>query len=518
MNAQKVEDLGKELIDRIQKGENFETIAKQYSKDNYTKNNGGDVGYFTAGQINSPEIEGAAYSTELGQVYPHLIKSGYGYHIIKITEKYPRKPSVHVAHILASFTDSTQKADTVRALKKIQNIEQQLKKGAGFAELAAKYSDDKRSGIKGGDIGFIERGRTVKEFEDVAFKMKKDQISSIIKSRYGFHIIKYIEESKDKPFDEQKDELKELYQRVKYNKDYNELTEKLKTEFKYSKNDDVLNQILSAGDTLKTQNDYLNSNLKKEFGLKTVFTVNGNPFNADSLFYYMIASGNFSNKKIDSNILNNGLNKYSGVVLIREKVVNYDKQNPEFGKLLEEYRNGTYLFKILDEEVWAKISIDSVKLRAYYNLIKDNYKTKAQVEYKEIHCQKELVINDCYNFAVQKFNFDTLYVRYNERKNIGTNTVSGLVDYDTSKQSQQAYDLKDIGDISKPFKVDDGWSIVKILKRIPSRNKIYDEAKSEVASILQDQETKRLENEYIARLKKEYEPKLYYNELTKAFK
>jgi len=78
------------VADRIQKGESFESLVKQYSQDNYTKNNGGDVGYFTAGQINSPEIEDAAYSTEPGHVYPHLIKSGYGYHIIKITEKYLR--------------------------------------------------------------------------------------------------------------------------------------------------------------------------------------------------------------------------------------------------------------------------------------------------------------------------------------------------------------------------------------------------------------------------------------------
>jgi len=518
MNTEKVEALGKELIDRIQKGESFESLAKQYSKDIYTKNNGGDVGYFTAGQINSPEIEDAAYSSEQGQVYPHLIKSNYGYHIIKITEKYPRKPSVHVAHILALMTDSTKKTDTLRALTKIRDIEQQLKNGADFAELAAKYSDDKESGKKGGDIGFIERGKTVKEFENVAFKMKKGEISPIVKSRFGFHIIKYIGESKDKSLEEQREELKELYQRVRYKKDYNDLIEKLRTDFSYSKNDEVLNKILSTGDTLKTQNDYLKSNLKKEFGEKTVFTVNGTPCSADSLFYFMIASGNYASKKIDSKILSDGLNKYSGIVLIREKVVNYDKQNPEFEKLLVEYQNGTYLFKLLDQEVWSKIAIDSTKLQSFYNQTKGDYKTKAQVEFKEIYCLNDATINECYESAVHNSNFDTLYNKYNEHKTDGNNTTSGLVDFDKNEQAMQAHDLKDIGYISKPFKSEGGWSIVKLLKKVPGKSKSFEEAKSEVTSIFQDQETKRLENEYIARLKKIYEPKLYYNELTKAYK
>ena len=518
MNAQKIEKLGNQIIERIQKGESFESLVKEYSKDTYTKNSGGDVGYFSAGLINSPEIEDAVYSTEPGQIYPHLVKSAYGYHIIKVTEKQTRKPSVHVAHILVKYSDSTNIADTAKALKKIQDMEQQLKNGADFGDLAIKYSDDKESGKRRGDLGFIERGKTVKEFDDLAFKMKKNEISPIIKTRFGFHLIKFIEESQYKPFEEQRDELKEMYQRVRYNKDYNKLIDKLKIEFKFSENDEVRNRILSKGDTLKTEGDYLKSTLKKELGKETVFTINTIPYNSDSLFGFMMKAGNYTKKKIDPNVLNDGINKYSSNLLLQEKALKYDKENPEFAKLIEEYQDGTYLFKILDEEVWAKMSIDSVKLLAFYNQTKDNYKTKEQVGYKEIHCQKDSVINNCYTLAISSFDFDTLYTRFNEWKGNGTKPVNDLVDFDNNDQSKQAFELKNIDDISKPFKVDGGWSIVKLLKRAPIRTKNFDEAKSEVTSIFQDQETKRYENEYIARLKRLYEPKLYYNELTKAFK
>jgi len=518
MNAQKVETLGKQIIERIQKGESYDSLAKHYSKDTYTKNRGGDVGYFTAGQINSPDVEDACYSTEPGQIYPHLVSSANGYHIIKITEKQLRRVAVHVAHILILYTDSTKVADTAKAFKKIQNIEQQLKDGADFSSLAIKYSDDKVSGKKGGDIGFIERGKTVKEFDEAAFKLQKNEISPIIKTRFGFHIISFLGALKDKPFEDQKQELKDLYQRIRFKKDYDELIEKFKVEYKYSKNDEVLNRILSKGDTVKTESDYLNSNMKKELGDKTVFTVNGIPYSSDSLFSFMIKSGNYTMKKIDSKILNDGLSKYSGNILMRENALNYDKQNPEFAKLLEEYRNGTYLFKILDEEVWAKMSIDSLKLHDFYNQTKENYKTKEQVQFKEIHCQKYAVINECYTLTSSNADFDTLYSKYNEPKNNSKNIVSELVDYDNNEASNHAFELKNIGDISKPFEIENGWSIVKLLKKSPIRTKNFEEAKSEVTSIFQDQETKRLENEYILRLKKVYEPKLNYNELTKAFK
>jgi peptidyl-prolyl cis-trans isomerase SurA len=518
MNAKQVKALGNEIIARIQKGESFESMAKKYSKDNLTKNIGGDVGFYTAGEINNPEIEDAIYSTEPGNIYPHFIKSEFGYHLFKVTEKQPRKIALRLSHILVRYVDSLKIVDTLKAYKKIQGIEQQLKNGADFAELAKKYSDDKTSGKKGGDLGFIERRRTIKDFEEAAFKLGKNEISPIIKTRIGFHIIKCFGEAKPIAFDEQKEELKNIYKHTRFQNDYDNLIGKLKIELKYSKNDEVLNKILATGDTIKTLNDYLKSNLKKELGDKTIFTINGNPYCTDSLFEFMISSGNYTMKKIDPKLLNDGFDKYSSDMIIKEKVLIYDQENPEFADLLIEYENGTYLFKIIDQEVWAKLKIDSTKLQEIYNNNKENYKTKDQVVYQEIHCQKDSVIDKCYSLAMSKFNFDTLYAKYNERKGNGTKTVSDLVDYDFNEQSKQAFQLKNIGDISKPFYIDAAWSIVKLIKKSPIRIKNFDEAKSEVTSIFQEQETKRLENEYIIQLKKEYEPKLYYNELTKAFK
>ena len=65
----------------------------------------------------------------------------------------------------------------------------QLNGGADFAELAKKYSQD-GSASGGGDLGLISRGQTVKEFEDAAFALESGQVSGVVKTQFGYHIIK----------------------------------------------------------------------------------------------------------------------------------------------------------------------------------------------------------------------------------------------------------------------------------------------------------------------------------------
>ena len=67
-----------------------------------------------------------------------------------------------------------------------------LKNGESFTNLAKELSIDKASGKRGGDLGFFRKGMMVKPFEDVAFKLEKDQISAPVKTEFGYHIIKRI--------------------------------------------------------------------------------------------------------------------------------------------------------------------------------------------------------------------------------------------------------------------------------------------------------------------------------------
>ncbi len=108
----------------------------------------------------------------------------------------PIKETVEIAHILKQIKagESSRQA----ALDKIREIKKQLDAGADFEELARKYSEDVASAKRGGDLGFTKRGDFVKEFEETAFSLKQGEISDIVETQFGFHIIQLIERRGEK--------------------------------------------------------------------------------------------------------------------------------------------------------------------------------------------------------------------------------------------------------------------------------------------------------------------------------
>ena len=115
---------------------------------------------------------------------------------------------VHARHILIKTVDKSD-AEKKQLLAKAQDVLKQLKGGADFAELAKKYSDDTGTAPKGGDFDWFVKGQMVPEFEKAAFSMKPKEISGIVTTTYGYHIIQVLEHEQAhvKPFDEVKAQL-----------------------------------------------------------------------------------------------------------------------------------------------------------------------------------------------------------------------------------------------------------------------------------------------------------------------
>jgi peptidyl-prolyl cis-trans isomerase D len=124
-------------------------------------------------------------------------------------QQYQVPNRVHPEHILFMTVGKTD-AEVDEIKKNAEDVLKQAKKGAKFEDLAKKYSEDPGSKDKGGDLGWITQGQTVPEFEKTAFGLDKGQISDLVKTQYGFHIIKVLdkETARTKTFDEVKDSLR----------------------------------------------------------------------------------------------------------------------------------------------------------------------------------------------------------------------------------------------------------------------------------------------------------------------
>ncbi len=103
---------------------------------------------------------------------------------------------VNISHILMNIKARGKAKE--EALKKIQEIRQKILNGSDFAAMARLYSEDPGSASKGGELGFIKRGDFVKEFEAVAFNLKPGEVSDVVETRFGLHIIQLIEKRGEK--------------------------------------------------------------------------------------------------------------------------------------------------------------------------------------------------------------------------------------------------------------------------------------------------------------------------------
>lgn len=140
---------------------------------------------------------------------------------------------VRASHILIKVDPQADEGKRADAQKKIREIQKKLQKGEDFATLAKALSEGP-SKVKGGDLGYFSRGRMVKSFEDAAFALKTNEVSDIVETKFGYHLIKV---TKKKPetiatFEDVKDKLGQYLKQQKVQKEVRIYVDRLKEKAK----------------------------------------------------------------------------------------------------------------------------------------------------------------------------------------------------------------------------------------------------------------------------------------------
>ena len=103
-----------------------------------------------------------------------------------------RQDEIRVRQILVAFPDGGDISSRGEALLRIQSIQDRIRQGENFAALALEYSDDP-SKARGGDLGYLERNQMISSFADAAFSLKPGQVSDIVETRFGYHLVKVMD-------------------------------------------------------------------------------------------------------------------------------------------------------------------------------------------------------------------------------------------------------------------------------------------------------------------------------------
>jgi len=140
---------------------------------------------------------------------------------------------VRASHILIKLNPEADESQKVAARKKIEEVQMKLKKGEDFAALAKEFSEGPSS-VKGGDLGYFNKGQMVKSFEKVAFALKPGEVSGVTETKFGYHLIKVVDKKPESimKYEEIKDRLQQHLKQKKTQEKLDILIKQLKGKAK----------------------------------------------------------------------------------------------------------------------------------------------------------------------------------------------------------------------------------------------------------------------------------------------
>lgn len=481
---------------RVLKGEDFKTLAEQFSEDPSAKENKGDLGYFSVFRMVYP-FENGAYNTKVGEV-SEPIRSRFGYHLIYVTDVRDNRGDVVVGHIMLSKSEDKNQND--ENANKIKDIYQKLQQGEKFEDLAKQFSEDKTTSEQGGKLARISSGQLNSVvFEDAVFSLKNiGDYSKPVETEFGWHIIKLFEKFPVKTFEEAKTDIENSVKRDERSRLIEaSMNHKLEKKYKPVADSKLIANILTLVDnTYYTGEFTLPENT--ELYNKTVLTLDSKKISGVEFLNYIKKQQNRMQrvepleklkKELAENFVISSLNAYYDE--------NLEKEFPEFNNVMQEYKEGLLLFDLMEKEIWQKAQTDSLGLEAFYQKNKDNYKWNQRIDAIVASSVKPEFVEKAQKFFKKKKSVDYIKKQLNKDAVVNIMIDQGYFEQGSSRLPKDYKLSKGVSDI---YKEGDYYYVILGQKILPSSTKSLEEARGRVVSDYQQY----LEEHWLDSLKKEF--------------
>lgn len=365
------------IIQRLDKGEDFGAVALEYSQDRTVKMNNGDLYYFTGG-MTVPEFEDAVYDLKVGNYTKKPVRTMFGLHIVKLTDRKPRIESVRIWHILIQDKRDSlgNLIDSVATYQRALDVYNKAKNGENFEALVDQFSEDPGSKTMKGDLGNIERRRLAQPIDSAAFIIKVGDIAGPIRSPYGWHIIRKTDEKKIGSFEKEYETIKNEYKKTKkYKDDYAKYVETLKGKYDFKILNEGLSFLKSKFDSLKTISDFNLDSLFNPQDKETVLaTYSGGQVKAADFINHMNTNRDFSRMALTEQTLISIINSSSENPILNKRAADAKvEKDDEYIANVTDYENGLLVFRVDQDELWSKVKLSDTDLMSYYESNKSKY-------------------------------------------------------------------------------------------------------------------------------------------------
>ncbi|EDM43162.1 possible peptidyl-prolyl cis-trans isomerase [unidentified eubacterium SCB49] len=501
----------KEALDKARSGEDFGTLAGTYSEEPGAAERGGDIGYFSTFTM-VHQFEDMAYETPVGEI-SDIVRTQFGYHILKVEDKRERSPDITVSHIMISDKDNA--ARTFDPEERINEVNTLLKQGSSFEDLAKQYSEDKNSGKKGGKLNRFGKGQLRSAaFEEVAYGLKNvGDVSEPFKTEFGWHIVRLDEKHTHQTFEEQKEMLeKKVGEGPRSKIVVMAVNEKIKEKYGFKGEDNFkpfFTEFVTDSIFNKTWDFDENFSQKDKmlFEIGDDYTATYGDF-ASFIKQLQLDRGLPKNK---SRIIADGYDMFETQELKKYFRTKLEETNEDYASVISEYRDGLLIFDVMRLNVWDKAKKDTIGSKAYYEAHKQNYNWKKRISADVISSSQEDMIKVASTMLSNGKTIQEIKEALNQNDKISIIASSGK--YEEDDQSLPENFVIEKG-VSKPYEQHGNFVIVNVKDIIPSRVKLYDEVKGGVISDYQ----KQVEKEWMESLRDKHKVEVNKKTLNKVKK
>jgi peptidyl-prolyl cis-trans isomerase SurA len=493
---------------RILNGAPFGQVAMEVSDDPSARDrqsprnnktipgNKGDLGYFSVFDMVYP-FETGAYNTMVGEV-SQPVRTDFGYHIIKVTDRIPAQGSIEAAHLYLQMPDSASASDSASKEKEAMDIYNLIKKeDSDWDAMVKQYSDDKGSAARGGILPAFDVNRMVPEFiEAISHMSDSGEISKPVLTSYGWHIIKLIKKSGVPTFEEAKNDLRKRLEKDKRAQKSKEIIiEDIKKEYGYEVYQDGLEQLYSVVDSSIYNGKWA---VPETADLsEPVMKIGDTTRKAMDLARFMVSRQNIGKNENRNEFVNKTFKEFSDEQCRAYEDGQLENKYPEFRAIVKEYRDGILLFELTNEKVWAYASKDTVGLETYYEAHKKDFMWDTRLD-ASIYTVNDTNYVDAIRKMIEKgksdeeieeeLGNDTLNIVRIERKKFQKDenaTIDGI------KWKKGLTDAR-----RKGLKIE----FVRVYEKISPQPKSFEEARGLITAGYQEQ----LEEEWIEELRAKY--------------
>ncbi len=496
------------IRDRLNRGESFETIARQQSSDSYSAVNGGDLGYFNVFNMVYP-FENACYNAEVGQVVGP-VRTQYGYHLIKVLDKRPARYRMTAAHILLLDTEDRPNPE---AAKKIQDLYKSLQAGEDFNALARKHSQDQSSLQRGGQLPPFGLNQMLPEFEDAAFALAADgDFSEPFQTKLGWHIVKRVSREEVPAFERMQGELAGKIRRdERSNASLQAFLATLSARYNVSIDEAAVNQVLKALEKGKsmaklTKPVVTYSSIQSGSGVITQTEFAARAIDAEARRLASLNEPSDNVKKVDPAQAYSVLQPMINAALLAEAEYRLPSENATFRFLAQEYREGILVFDLTREKVWDAASQDSAQLANFFAAFQDQYQWNNRYTGTVFTTSNEKVAKKAADQLRRGVPAEKVARVLNAKDPLAlaAQDYTALESGNSTLNNKQKLLVDVTGDsgekVSGPLAFEDGFAVVVVTETLPAGPKTLSECRGQVITDLQ----KALEEQWLEYLGQTY--------------